>query len=90
MISSSSSAFSMPEGVESPHQLMEDVGKKRVERVDGVGQVETWGTDPVIIFVPFSSPRRPEVNAVRQGRRLQAPRNSARPDACRPKSKSTS
>ncbi|MFT4974223.1 MAG: HAE1 family hydrophobic/amphiphilic exporter-1 [Myxococcota bacterium] len=40
--------------VEYPYQLAEEVIKARLERVDGVGQVEVWGADPRQVYVDFS------------------------------------
>lgn len=45
---------SLGEDVEYPHQLAEEVIKARLERVDGVGQVEIWGTSPRQVYVDFS------------------------------------
>ncbi len=44
---------SVPEAVEDPHTLMTEVVAKRLERVPGVGQVDTWGADPKAVFVDF-------------------------------------
>jgi len=45
---------SLGEDVEYPYQLAEEVIKARLERVDGVGQVEIWGASPRQVYVDFS------------------------------------
>ena len=45
---------SIGEDVEYPYQLAEEVIKARLERVDGVGQVEIWGADPRQVYIDFS------------------------------------
>lgn len=46
--------ISIGEEVDYPYQLAEEVIKARLERVDGVGQVEIWGADPRQIYLDFS------------------------------------
>lgn len=45
---------SLPEDVEDPYWLLSQVVQKRVERVPGVGKVESWGADPRRLYVEFS------------------------------------
>ncbi len=45
--------ISLPEHIEDPHVLMTTVVQKRLERVEGVGKVEVWGTDPKRLFIDF-------------------------------------
>ena len=40
--------------VETQYNLMQNVIRRRLGRIDGVGNVDTWGTDPKRIFIDFS------------------------------------
>lgn len=44
----------LPDEIEDPYTVMNDVVKKRLERVPGVGKVETWGTNGRRAYVDFS------------------------------------
>ena len=46
--------ISLPDTVEDEHQLVTEVVGKRLERVPGVGQVETWGVTPRRVFVEYN------------------------------------
>lgn len=48
------SGISLPDDIEDPHGLVNDVVAKRLERVPGVGKVDVWGVDPSRVFVEFS------------------------------------
>jgi len=43
----------IPEGVEDPNFLANEVIAKRLERVPGVGKVDVWGVDPKRVFIEF-------------------------------------
>jgi HAE1 family hydrophobic/amphiphilic exporter-1 len=45
---------SIGEDIEYPYQFAEEFIKARIERVDGVGQVEIWGANPRQVYVDFS------------------------------------
>ncbi len=45
---------SLPEDLkEDPHELMTTLVQKRLERVEGVGKIEVYGTDPKRLFIDF-------------------------------------
>ncbi len=46
--------ISLPESVEDDHHLVTEVVGKRLERVPGVGQVDTWGVTPRRVFVEYN------------------------------------
>ena len=46
--------ISLPDTVEDEHHLVTEVVGKRLERVPGVGQVDTWGVTPRRVFVEYS------------------------------------
>ena len=46
--------ISLPEEVEDEHHLVTEIVGKRLERVPGVGQVDTWGVTPRRVFVEYS------------------------------------
>ncbi|HCH64211.1 MAG TPA: hypothetical protein DFR83_15515 [Deltaproteobacteria bacterium] len=43
----------LPDDVEDEHRLVTEVVGKKLERVPGVGQVETWGVTPRRVFVEY-------------------------------------
>jgi HAE1 family hydrophobic/amphiphilic exporter-1 len=45
---------SIGEDVEYPYQFAQDVIRARLERVEGVGQIEIWGADARQVFIDFS------------------------------------
>jgi len=46
----------MPEEVEDPYRLVNEVISQRLMRVPGVGKVDAWGADPKRVFIDFSLP----------------------------------
>lgn len=46
----------IPEAVEDPYHLANEVIARRLERVPGVGRVEVWGVDPKRVFIDFRLP----------------------------------
>jgi HAE1 family hydrophobic/amphiphilic exporter-1 len=46
--------ISIPEDIEDPHHLISEVVVKHMERVPGVGKVETWGIHPRRVFIDFN------------------------------------
>jgi hydrophobic/amphiphilic exporter-1 (mainly G- bacteria), HAE1 family len=49
---------------EEQYKIMEKVIKRRLSRIDGVGEVDAWGTDPKRVFIDFS---RDELMSSRMG-----------------------
>ncbi len=46
--------ISLPENLEDPHHVISEVVVKHMERVPGVGKVETWGIHPRRVFIDFN------------------------------------
>lgn len=46
----------VPEEVEDPYRLVNEVISQRLMRVPGVGKVDAWGADPKRVFIDFSLP----------------------------------
>jgi len=46
----------IPDTVEDPHFLANEVIAHKLERVPGVGKVDVWGVDPKRVFIDFSLP----------------------------------
>jgi HAE1 family hydrophobic/amphiphilic exporter-1 len=46
--------ISTPDSIDDPHHVISEVVVKHMERVPGVGKVETWGIHPRRVFIDFN------------------------------------